>query len=138
MRYLLRALLVVSVTIAGTIALLVGYFYADACALDEELVYREFPQYGGRQVEPQRDVEAGSCWARYETSASKEEVLRYYRERFAEHGWRKERGGDFPSNGELVMSRGRQVYEVQWYPRIPDRRFPSPRGTEVVVHVYER
>jgi hypothetical protein len=138
MWYLLRALLVVFVTIAGTIALLVGSFYVDACTFDEELVYGEFPQYGGRRVEPKGNVEAGSCWARYETSASKGEVLRYFRGRFAEHGWHKERGGDFPTNGELVMSRGRQVYELQWYPRVPDSRFPSPSGTEVVVHVYER
>jgi len=138
MWYLLRALLVVFVTIAGTIVLLGVFFYADACTFDEELVYGEFPQYGGLQVEPKRNVEAGSCWARYETSAGKEEVLRYFRGRFAEHGWHKEYGGDFPTNGELVMSRGQQVYELNWYPRIPDRRFPSPRGTEVVVHVYEQ
>jgi hypothetical protein len=138
MRYPLRALLVVFVTIAGTIALLVGYFYADACTLDEELVYGEFPQFGGWRVEPKGNVEVGSCWARYETSAGKEEVLRYCRGRFAEPGWHKERGGDFPTSGELVMSRGQLVYELNWYPRAPDGRFPSPRGTEVVVHVYER
>ena len=138
MKYLLRALLVVFVTIAGTVALVSGLLYAGTCTLDEELLYGEFPQYGGMQVEPKRNVEAGSCWARYETPDGKEEVLRYFRGRFAEHGWHKERGGDFPTNGELVMSRGRQVYELNWYPRIPDRRFPSPRGTEVVVHVYEQ
>ena len=138
MWYLLRALLVVFVTIAGTIALVGVFFYADACTFAERSVYEEFPQYGGREIPPSRNVEAGSCWARYETSAGKEEVLRYFRGRFAEHGWHKERGGEFPTNGELVMSRGQQVYEVWWYPRIPDRRFPSPRGTEDVVHVYEQ
>ncbi len=138
MWYLLRALLVVFVTVAGTIALLGVFYYADACTFAERSVYEEFPQYEGRHVEPRRNVEAGSCWARYETPAGKGEVLAYFRGMFAEHGWRKERGGDFPTNGELVMSRGRQVYELNWYPRAPDGRFPSPRGTEVVLRVYEQ
>jgi hypothetical protein len=138
MWYLLRAILVVFVTVAGTIALLGVFFYADACTFVERAAYGEFPQYGGRWDEPKRNAEAGSCWARYETPAAKGEVLHYFRGMFAEHGWREERGGDFPTNGELVMSRGRLVYELQWYPRAPDGRFPSPRGTEVVVQVYER
>jgi hypothetical protein len=137
MWYLLRALLVVFVTIAGTIALVGVFFYADACTFAERSVYEEFPQYGDREIPPSRNVEAGSCWARYETSTGKEEVLRYFRGRFAEHGWQKEHNGEFPTNGDLLMSRGQQVYELQWYPRLPDRRFPSPRGTGVVVHVYE-
>jgi len=137
MKNLLRALLAVLATIVGTLALLGVFFYADACTFAERSVYGEFPQYGGREIEPRRNMEAGSCWARYETPADKEEVLAYFRGRFAEHGWQKEYGGDFPTNGELVMSRGHQVYELRWYPRVPDGRFPSPRGTEVVVQVYE-
>ena len=137
MEYLPRALLAVLATVAGALALLGVFFYADACTFAERSVYGEFPQYGGREIPPSRNVEAGSCWAGYETPADKAEVLRYFRGRFAEHGWQEERVGYFPTNGELVMRRGRQVYELGWYPRAPDGRFPSPRGTEVVVQVYE-
>ncbi len=138
MRYLLRAILAVLLTVGGTVALVGALLYAGTCTLDEELLYEEFPQYGGREVEPRPNVGTGSCWARYETPARKAQVLAYFRGRFAEHGWEQEYDADFPTNGQLVMSRGRQAYELRWYPRIPDRRFPSPGGTEVVVHVYER
>lgn len=107
------------------------------CSDNEVRVFREFPQYGGRRLEPEYSGSQG-CFVTFTTEAPPERVLRYYRQQLTARGWKLDQPpppleaapGQPAEPGGLGAARGRYGYEAL---------FESPRaGTSVVVYVIER
>ncbi len=107
------------------------------CSENEVRVFREFPQYGGRRLEPEYSSSQG-CFVTFTTEAPPERVLRYYRQQLTARGWKLDpppppveaAPGQPVEPGGLGAARGRYGYEAL---------FESPRGgTSVVVYVIER
>ena len=110
---------------------------AGGCSEGEMRVFREFPQYGGRRLEPDYRAENG-CFVAFTTEDQPESVRTYYKEQLTARGWtldppppaveaaegRREAGG-------LSAARGRYEYEALL-------ESPVRGGTSVVVYVIER
>ena len=115
-----------------------------ACSSDERAVYEEFPQYGGRGVEPEGNPESGSCAAYYETPGSEEEVFAYFRGRLEENGWEERPAESWRAEGaryvptELVYERGDFRYEVSVERVDPEAGGHAPGRTHVAAHVGHR
>lgn len=132
--------------VAAPLFLVLGAFWLPAlwaCSSAERAVYAEFPQHGGRAVEPGGNPDRGSCAAYYQTSDPEDEVFAYFRERFEEHGWeeaphesyRMENGGLVPT--DLVAHRGDFSYRVNVEEIDPEAGGHAP-GTHVAAHVSHR
>ena len=134
------------------------------CSEAEKAVYKEFPQYGGRDIEPEANTGFGTCFASYQTRASKQKVQGYYESRLRENGWRivrkpspaglappektvisepvpgepgKTREVPVGDGGELIVAeRGNYFYQVS-YESLRDYINPRP-GLDVAVHVGEQ
>jgi len=110
---------------------------AGGCSEGEMRVFREFPQYGGRRLEPDYRAENG-CFVAFTTEDQPESVRTYYKEQLTARGWtldppppaveaaegRSEAGG-------ISAARGRYGYEALL-------ESPVRGGTSVVVYVIER
>jgi hypothetical protein len=105
------------------------------CSEGEMRVFREFPQYGGRQLEPECSGSNG-CFVTFTTEDPPKRVLAHYKQ-LAGRGWTLDRPPppsklrrDKPRAG-LSASRGRYGYEALL-------ESPTRDGTSVVVYVVER
>jgi hypothetical protein len=110
---------------------------AGGCSEGEMRVFREFPQYGGRRLEPDYRAENG-CFVAFTTEDQRQSVRTYYKEQLTARGWtldppppaveaaegRSEAGG-------ISAARGRYGYEALL-------ESPVRGGTSVVVYVIER
>jgi hypothetical protein len=110
---------------------------AGGCSEGEMRVFREFPQYGGRRLEPDYRAENG-CFVAFTTEDQPQSVRTYYKEQLTARGWtldppppaveaaegRSEAGG-------ISAARGRYGYEALL-------ESPVRGGTSVVVYVIER
>jgi hypothetical protein len=106
------------------------------CSEGERRVFREFPQYGGRQLQPEYSGSNG-CFVALTTEDPPERVVAHYREELTGHGWTLDRpppsveaAEGQTEGGGLSASRGGYGYQVL---------LESTRdGTSVVVYVVER
>ena len=106
------------------------------CSEGERRVFREFPQYGGRQLQPEYSGSNG-CFVALTTEDPPERVVAHYREELMGHGWTLDRpppsveaAEGQTEGGGLSASRGGYGYQVL---------LESTRdGTSVVVYVVER
>lgn len=110
---------------------------AGGCSEGEMRVFREFQQYGGRQLEPDYRAENG-CFVAFTTEDQPERVRTYYKEQLRDHGWKLESppppveaAEEQPESGGLSAARGRYGYEALL-------ESPVRGGTSVVVYVIER
>ena len=106
------------------------------CSEGEIRVFREFPQYGGRRIEPEYSGGAG-CSVAFTTEDASEPVRAYYSEQLTARGWTLDpppppvEGAEGESEaGGLNANRGRYGYGVL-SESLKD-------GTSVVVYVIER
>jgi hypothetical protein len=107
------------------------------CSDGEMRVFREFPQYGGRQLEPEYSGSNG-CFVTFTTEDPPERVLAHYKEQLTGRGWTLDRpppsidaAEGQTEGGGLSASRGRYGYEALL-------ESPTRDGTSVVVYVVER
>lgn len=131
------------------------------CDSEEQSVYKEFPQFGDRRIEPRTNEGLGTCSARYETRKSKQEIQDYYSQRLEANGWEvtrkpspeelappektvmeepvpgepgKTRKVPVADAGDLIAAeRGEYYYEVGYY-SLRDYIESRP-GLEIIVHV---
>jgi hypothetical protein len=110
---------------------------AGGCSEGEMRVFREFPQYGGRRLEPDYRAENG-CFVAFTTEDQSERVRTYYKEQLTARGWKLdppppavEAAEGQPEAGALSAARGRYGYEALL-------ESPLRGGTSVVVYVIER
>jgi hypothetical protein len=117
-----------------------GYEVVDSvqgrCSDGELRVFREFPQYGGRQVEPEYSSSNG-CFVALKTGDQPEQVRAYYTEQLTAHGWKIDappppvEGGEGQAEaGGLNANRGSYGHVVLLE--------PAEGRTSVVVYVIER
>ena len=132
--------------VAAPLVLVLGAFWLPAfwaCSSAERAVYGEFPQYGGRAVEPGGNPDSGSCAVYYQTRDPEEKVFAYFRERFGERGWEEAPHESFRMEGgelvptDLVAHRGDFSYRVNGEEIDPETGGHAP-GTHVAVHVSHR
>jgi hypothetical protein len=106
------------------------------CSDGELRVFREFPQYGGRQLEPEYSGSNG-CFVAFTTDDSPEPVLAYYREQLTARGWKLEPAPPVEAaegqtqGGSLSAARGRYGYQTLF-------ESPTRDGTSIVIYVIER
>jgi hypothetical protein len=107
------------------------------CSEGEMRVFREFPQYGGRQLEPEYSGSNG-CYVAFTTEDAAERVVTYYRQHLTARGWKLdppppsvEAAEGQTEGGGLSAARGRYGYETLLESPVRD-------GTSVVVYVIER
>jgi hypothetical protein len=107
------------------------------CSEGERRVFREFPQYGGRQLQPEYSGSNG-CFVALTTEDPPERVVAHYREELTGHGWTLDRpppsveaAEGQTEGGGLSASRGAYGYQVLL-------ESPTRDGTSVVVYVVER
>ena len=107
------------------------------CSDGELRVFHEFPQYGGRQLEPEYSGSNG-CFVAFTTEDPPERVLAHYREHLTARGWTfdappppVEAAEGQTEGGGLSASRGRYGYQTLL-------ESPTRDGTSVVVYVIER
>ena len=107
------------------------------CSEGELRVFREFPQYGGKQLEPEYSGSNG-CFVAFTTDDSPERVLTHYRQQLTARGWTLDPPPppvDAPegqtAGGGLSASRGNYGYQALL-------ESPTANGTSVVVYVIER
>jgi hypothetical protein len=107
------------------------------CSEGEMRVFREFPQYGGRQLEPEYSGSNG-CYVAFTTEDAAERVVTYYRQQLTARGWKLdppppsvEAAEGQIEGGGLSAARGRYGYETLLESPVRD-------GTSVVVYVIER
>ncbi|MGF1473434.1 MAG: hypothetical protein ACFB50_17065 [Rubrobacteraceae bacterium] len=127
-----------------------GYFstLGLGCDRGERRVYREFPQFGDRGIEPQANEETGACSARYETRQNRREIQSYYVRKLQANGWgitvrpsperlappEETREVPVADAGSLVTAeRGEYYYQVEYY-SLQDYIDPRP-GLDIMVHV---
>jgi len=110
---------------------------AGGCSEGEMRVFREFPQYGGRRLEPDYRAESG-CFVAFTTEDQPERVRTYYKEQLTARGWKLdapppavEAAEGQPDAGGVSAARGRYGYEALL-------ESPVRGGTSVVVYVIER
>jgi hypothetical protein len=111
--------------------------WGGGCSEGEMRVFREFPQYGGRRLEPEYSGGAG-CFVAFTTEDSPERVLTYYRRQLTARGWTLdpppppvEAAEGQTEGGGLSASRGRYGYQALF-------ESPTRDGTSVVVSAIER
>ena len=139
---ILIALVVVAVVVVlplvGTVAVNTIPALVDrgGCSEGEVRVFREFPHYGGRQLEPEYNGSAG-CFVAFTTEDASEPVRAYYTEQLTTRGWTLDpppppvEGAEGESEaGGLNAARGRYGYGVL-SESLKD-------GTSVVIYVIER
>lgn len=120
------------------------YSRAAGCSLDERAVFEEFPQYGGLEVEPESNINWGSCGTDYETPASREEARAYFSERLRANGWEVpaepppgEMPGGEPALGGDLLRATRDGYQY-WVLYESLELYIEPRpGVHLSVHVSE-
>lgn len=107
------------------------------CSEGELRMFREFPQYGGRQLEPEYSGSNG-CFVALTTEDPPERLLAHYRKELTGRGWTLDRqpppveaAEGQTAGGGLSASRGGYGYEVLL-------ESPTRDGTSVVVYVVER
>ena len=110
---------------------------AGGCSEGEIRAFREFPQYGGRRLEPDYRAENG-CFVAFTTEDQPESVRTYYKEQLTARGWKLdppppavEAAEGQPEAGGLSAARGHYGYEALL-------ESPVQSGTSVVVYVIER
>ena len=110
---------------------------AGGCSEGEMRVFREFPQYGGRRLEPDYRAENG-CFVAFTTEDQPERVRTYYKEQLTARGWTLdppplavEAVEGQSEAGGLSAARGRYGYEALLESPVRGR-------TSVVVYVIER
>ena len=118
-----------------------GYEVADnlrgRCSDGELRVFREFPQYGGAQLEPDYSGSNG-CFVAFTTEDQPDDVRAYYTEQLTDHGWKIDAPpppvegaeGEGEAAGGLNANRGNFGHGVLVE--------PAGGGTSVVVYVIER
>ena len=106
------------------------------CSDGERRTFREFQQYGGKQLEPEYRGSVG-CFVTLTTEDPPEDVLSYYRQELTTRDWTLEQPplsleGEpgQPEAGGLNAARDRFGYQVLLE--------PAREGTSVVVYVIER
>jgi len=60
---------------------------AHTCGDAERAAFLEFPQYGGRVIQPGSDIDSGACVASFQTADHHEDVVGYYETQLEQHGW---------------------------------------------------
>jgi hypothetical protein len=107
------------------------------CSEGEKRVFREFPQYGGRQLEPEYSGSNG-CFVAFTTEDAAEDVRAYYREQLTAGGWKLdpppppvEAAEGQTVGGGFGATRDRYGYQVLM-------ESPVRSGTSVVINVIER
>lgn len=107
------------------------------CSEGEMRVFREFPQYGGRQLEPEYSGSNG-CYVAFTTEDAAERVATYYKQQLTTRGWKLDppppsvEGAEGQTEGGGVSAaRGRYGYMTLLESPVRD-------GTSVVVYVIER
>ena len=146
-------LLPIVVVAVGSVVLIGGLLvwslasFFSTCSEEERGVFSEFPQYEGKQEEPESGPEGG-CAAFFDTEDSTEQVRAYYEEQLSAHGWtlqdlpsqmneqsdEEPEGGEGEFGGPLVSAhREGFTYEV-WH---ENREFYTPPqpGAHLAVHV---
>jgi hypothetical protein len=110
---------------------------AGSCSEGEMRVFREFPQYGGKRLEPDYRGENG-CFVAFTTEDEPERVRTYYEEQLTARGWKLdppppavEGAEGQPEAGGLGAARGSYGYQVLM-------ESPVQSGTSVVIYVIER
>ena len=110
---------------------------AGGCSEGDMRIFREFPQYGGRRLEPDYRAENG-CFVAFTTEDQPEPVRTYYKEQLTARGWTLdppppavEAVEGQSEAGGLSAARGRYGYEALL-------ESPVRGGTSVVVYVIER
>ena len=128
---------VVVLTFVATYAFYAFDSVAGGCSEGEMRVFREFPQYGGRRLEPDYRAENG-CFVAFTTEDQPERVRTYYKEQLTARGWTLdppppavEAVEGQSEAGGLSAARGRYGYEALL-------ESPVRGGTSVVVYVIER
>jgi hypothetical protein len=86
------ALLLVGFATVLVVSPLVARVYSSVlgCSEEERKAFAEFPQFGGREMEPQPSMVSGGCAVFYDTPASQARVANYYTERLEARGWEVE------------------------------------------------
>jgi hypothetical protein len=127
---------VVVLLFVATIALDTIASVAGGCSEGEKRVFREFPHYDGRRLEPEYNGSAG-CFVAFTTEDSAEDVRTYYREQLTARGWKLdppppsvEAAEGQTEGGGLSAARGGYRYETLLESPVRD-------GTSVVVYVIE-
>lgn len=120
----------------ATIALDTIASVAGGCSEGEKHVFREFPQYGGRQLEPEYSGSNG-CYVAFTTEDAGERVTTYYREQLTARGWKLdppppsvEAAEGQTQGGGVSAARGGYRYEALLESPVRD-------GTSIVVYVIE-
>jgi hypothetical protein len=110
---------------------------AGGCSEGEMRVLREFPQYGGRLLDPDYRAENG-CFVAFTTDDQPERLRAYYEEQLTGRGWTLEppppaveAAEGQPEAGGLSAARGRYGYQALL-------ESPVRGGTSVVIYVIER
>lgn len=103
-----RALLA-AVLAAGLLLVFVGgsvfYLSWSACLGGERAALTEFPHYAEPQIGPRPSTQ-GTCEVRYNTKASRKEVLVYYDKSLRKHGWRPVKAPYSPYRAAHPFKRG--------------------------------
>ena len=107
------------------------------CSEGELRTFREFPQYGGRRLEPDYRAENG-CFVAFMTEDQPERVRTYYENQLTARGWRLdpphpavETAEGQPESGGLSAARGSYGYQALF-------ESPVEGGSSVVIYVIER
>lgn len=82
-----------------------------SCSEDEQATFGEFAQFGGLRPEPEGNPQLNSCAAYFDTQASDEEILGYYRGQLRGHGWQV--GGLGSDDNTVVATREEDGYYFQ-------------------------
>lgn len=82
-----------------------------SCSEDEQATFGEFAQFGGLRPEPEGNPQLNSCAAYFDTQASDEEILGYYRGQLRGHGWQV--GGLGSDDNTVVATRKEDGYYFQ-------------------------
>ena len=117
-------------------ALFVFIFPRGDCSEREARVFSEFPQYGGRGIEPEESKEQDACFISFTTEDLPERVVGYYKRQLTAHGWKldpEEESQLFGRRGSGFGDAGRFAYNVLLEPIES-----PPDSTSVVVYVFER
>jgi hypothetical protein len=140
-----KAVLIALAVVAGVVVLPVVatlvFFLVDSvhviasergeCSESQIRVFGEFPQYGGKRLEPEYNSQG--CFVAFTTEDPPEDVRSYYTRQLAARGWTLDQPpppvpGQEP--GALDAARGRNGYEVLTE--------STREGTSVVAYVIER
>jgi hypothetical protein len=125
--------------IVGTVAVnaVPALIAGGECSEGEIAVFREFPQYAGRRLEPEYNGGPG-CYVAFTTEDAPQRVMTYYREQLMARGWKLdpppppvEVAEGQTEGGGVDAARVNYGYMARW-------ESPTRDGTSVVVSVIER